>query len=130
MRPAGGGFAESEQKKPGGALASRSRCDAFLLACDARYFGLSSFLLLLSFLISLLVLFCSLFTCFFSAGVSLPPLASRSALVCLLMCSSCFSTWAVSPAFILPLSTPLPIRRCWFSARSPTLLIAGFAGRP
>src|SRR5271154_1986046 len=49
---------------------------------DGNYFW--SFLLFsfLSLWISLLVLFCSLLTCFFSAGVSLPPLAWRSALVC------------------------------------------------
>src|SRR5580704_170081 len=49
---------------------------------DGNYFW--SFLLLsfLSLWISLLVLFCSLLTCFFSAGVSLPPLASRSDLTC------------------------------------------------
>src|SRR5271163_1874943 len=45
------------------------------------------------------------------------------------MCCSFFSTLAVSPGFILPLSTPLAMRFCWFSARSPTLLIAGLAGR-
>src|SRR6266481_8528181 len=61
--------------------------------------------------------FCSWLTCFFSAVVSLPPLALRSAATCLLMPFCCFSSFAVSPGVNFPLLIPCAMRSCWFSRR-------------
>jgi hypothetical protein len=77
-----GSVKSGANKKPGGGWPPGAVQFKFPEMLRGNYFW--SFLLFfsLSLWISLLVLFCSLLTCFFSAGVSLPPLASRSDLTC------------------------------------------------
>src|SRR6266851_8764 len=76
----------------------------------------------------LLMPFCCLSSFAFSAAVSLPPLAARSALVSPLMAASFFSRFAVSPAVSCPLFTPCAIGSCWFSLRCATVGLGLAAG--